>query len=61
MKNDIRETLMNEIDSLLSGKSDIKRARAISKLSAQVIYKDRLTMESKVLEAKSKLWFGGKK
>jgi hypothetical protein len=61
MKNDIRETLMNEIDSLLNGKSDIKRARVISKLSAQVIYKDRLAMEDKVLIAKSKLWFGGKK
>ena len=61
MKNDIREILMNEIDSLLGGKSDTKRARAISKLSAQVIYKDRLAIEEKVLVAKSKLWFGGKK
>ena len=60
---EIREILMNEIDSLLSGKSDIKRARAVTKLGAQVIYKDRLEIEKEVITAKKKLWFqkGGKK
>ena len=48
---------MEEIDSLLSGKSDIKRARAVTKLGAQVIYKDRLKIEQEVITAKKKLWF----
>jgi hypothetical protein len=57
MSKEIREILMNEIDSLINGKSDIKRARAICKLSAQVIYKDRLKIEQEVITAKKKLWF----
>ena len=57
MSKDVREVLMNEIDSLLSGKSDIKRARAVAKLGAQVIYKDRLKIEQEVITAKKKLWF----
>ena len=61
MSKDIRNILMDEIDSLISGKTDIKRARAVTKLGAQVIYKDRLKMEADVLTAKKKLWFGGKK
>ena len=60
MAKDIRNILMDEIDSLISGKTDIKRARAVTKLGAQVIYKDRLKMEADVLTAKKKLWFGGK-
>jgi len=58
---DIRDILMEEIDSLITGKTDIKRARAVTKLGAQVIYKDRLKMEKEVLIEKKKLWFGGKK
>jgi hypothetical protein len=57
MSKEIRVILMDEIDSLLSGKSDIKRAKAITKLSAQVIYKDRLKIEQEVITAKKKLWF----
>ena len=60
MAKDIKDILFNEIDSLLAGKSDVKRANSIVKLSAQVIYKDRLVMEAKVLEAKSKLLWGKK-
>ena len=55
MTKDIKTTLLNEIDSLLSGKSDVKRANAIAKLSAQVIYKDRLDVEKEVLDKKVKL------
>ena len=57
MSKEIRDILMNEIDSLLAGKSDIKRARAVTKLGAQVIYKDRLKIEQEVIAAKQKLWF----
>lgn len=57
MSKDIREILMEEIDSLIKGTTDTKRARAVTKLSAQVIYKDRLKMEADVLAAKKKLWF----
>ena len=60
MAKDIRDILMDEIDSLISGKTDIKRARAVTKLGAQIVYKDRLKMEADVLVAKKKLWFGGK-
>jgi len=60
-KTEIRDILMSELDSLLAGKTDIKRARAVTKLSAQVIYKDRLAIEQEVITAKKKLWFGGKK
>ena len=56
-KKEIRDILMDEIDNLLSGKSDIKRAKAITKLGAQVIYKDRLKIEQEVIDAKKKLWF----
>ena len=51
---------MDEIDSLIAGKTDIKRARAVTKLGAQVIYKDRLKIEEEVITAKKRLWFGGK-
>jgi len=57
MSKDIKQILMSEIDSLISGKTDIKRARAVTKLAAQVVYKDRLAMEEKVLTAKTRLWF----
>lgn len=57
---EIRDILMKEIDSLISGKSDIKRARAVTKLGAQVIYKDRLKIEEEVIKTKQKLWFKGK-
>ena len=59
MAKEIREVLMDEIDSLLSGKSDNKRANAVAKLSAQVIYKDRLKMEEKVLVEKVRRWNKG--
>ncbi len=58
MAKEIRDILMSEIDSLISGKTDVKRARAVTKLSAQVIYKDRLKIEQEVITAKQKLWFG---
>lgn len=61
MEKDIRDVLMDEIDSLIAGKTDVKRARAVAKLSSQVIYKDRLAIEQEVIDAKKKLWFGGKK
>lgn len=61
MNKDIRDVLMKEIDSLISGKTDIKQARAVTKLASQVIYKDRLAIEEDVLKAKTKLWFGGSK
>ena len=57
MSKEIREILMTEIDNLINGKSDVKKARTIAKLSAQVIYKDRLAIEQEVITAKKKLWF----
>ena len=60
MSKEIRKILMDEIDSLIAGKTDIKRARAVTKLSAQVIYKDRLEVEKQVLEAKTKMVWGKK-
>lgn len=60
MAKDIKEILMDEIDSLINGKTDVQRANAVAKLSAQAIYKDRLVMEKEVLEANKKRWFGGK-
>ena len=54
---DIREILMEEIDSFLAGSTDIERARTVVKLSAQIIYKDRLDIEKEVIKAKKKLWF----
>ena len=56
MSKDIKETLLNEIDSLLSGKSDIQRAKAVAKLGAQVIYKQRVELETKVLTEKVRMW-----
>ena len=61
MSKEIRDILMSEIDNLIAGNTDLKRARAITKLGAQVIYKDRLVMEEKVLAAKTRLWFKGGK
>ena len=58
MGKEIRDILMDEIDSLLEGKTDIKRARVVCKLGAQVIYKDRIEIEKEVIVAKKKLWFG---
>ena len=58
MSKEIREVLMSEIDNLIAGKSDIKRARAVAKLGAQVIYKDRLKIEQEVITAKKRVWFG---
>ena len=55
---DVRNILMEEMNSLISGKTDIKRARAISKLSAQVIYKDRLSMEEKVYQLANRKYIG---
>ncbi len=57
----VRDTLMNELDSLIAGKTDVKRANAVAKLSAQVIYNDRLKIEQEVITAKKKKWFGGNK
>ena len=54
---DIRNILMDEIDNVITGKSDLKRARVICKLGAQVVYKDRLKIEQEVITAKQKLWF----
>ncbi len=56
MARDIRDILLSEMDSLISGKSDIKRARAVTKLGAQVIYKDRLKIEQEVITTKKRRW-----
>ncbi len=46
----IRKILLDEIDSLISGKSDGKRARAVTKAAAQVIYATRIEIENKRIE-----------
>lgn len=54
MSGKITEILMKEIDSLVSGKSDIDRANSVAKLSAQVIYKERLGVEKASLAERIK-------
>lgn len=49
---------MSELDTLISGKSDLKRAKAVTKIAAQVIYKDRLEIEKQVIDTKTRMWFG---
>ncbi len=47
---DIREILMSELDSLVSGESTIERAHGVAKLSAQAIYATRIELENKRME-----------
>ena len=47
---DIRKILMDEMESLIAGKSTTDGANSISKLSAQAIYATRLEMENKRAE-----------
>ena len=47
---DIRQILMNELDSLIKGNSDTKRATAVAKISAQAIYATRVELENKRIE-----------
>ena len=53
---DITKILQDELDSLIKGKTDIKRAKAVCDLSAQIIYKERLSVESNINEAKIRYW-----
>ena len=46
----IREILMEELNSLIDGKSRIERANAVAKVSAQAIYASRLELENKRAE-----------
>ena len=47
---DIRDILMNELESLIEGKTTIERANAVAKISAQAIYATRLELENKRAE-----------
>ena len=46
----IRDILMKELDSLVSGKTSIERANAVAKVSAQAIYATRVELENKRAE-----------
>ena len=46
----VRKMLLDELDSLIKGESDIERAQAVTGLSAQVIYATRLELENKRIE-----------
>ena len=48
--SDIREVLMNEIESLVKGTSDSERAKRVAELSAQAIYATRVELENKRIE-----------
>ncbi len=56
MADDIKKILLNEIDSLISNKSDVARANAVAKLGAQVIYKERVEHEAKDLKERVRMW-----
>ena len=47
---DIRDILMNELESLIKGTTTIERANAVAKISAQAIYATRLELENKRAE-----------
>ena len=49
---------MDELDSLIAGKSTIDRAHAVSKLSAQAIYATRVELENKRAEISIGSLFG---
>lgn len=46
----IRDLLFKEMEDLANGKSDIKKAKAMTKISAQIIYSTRLEIENKKIE-----------
>lgn len=48
----VRDILLKELDDLMSGKADVKHAKAVSKVSAQAIYASRIELENKRIEAK---------
>lgn len=48
---EIQKALMEQINSIRSGE-DIRKAKAICKLSAQYIYTYRLAMENKKIQSK---------
>jgi hypothetical protein len=54
----MKSILMDELNSLISGKTTIERANAVSKLSAQAIYATRLEIENKRIEVDIKKSFG---
>lgn len=53
---DITKILEDELKSLIDGKSDVRRAKTVCDLSAQIIYKQRLGIESKINDAKIRYW-----
>jgi len=46
----VRKILLDELDAFHRNSADIKRARAISDMSAQAIYSIRVELENKRLE-----------
>ena len=46
----IKSILLNELSSLIEGKSTVERANAVAKVSAQAIYATRLELENKRAE-----------
>lgn len=58
---DITKVLQDELKNLIDGKTDVKRAKAVSALSAQLIYKERIGIESKINDARIRYWERPKK
>lgn len=57
-ERNIKNILYAEIDQLNSESPDIKKAKAITKAAAQIVYKDRLEMENKVHTLKLRKFVG---
>lgn len=46
----LQDLLFKELESISSGKGDLKKAKVVSKISSQIIYSTRLELENKRIE-----------
>ncbi len=56
---EIKKILESELQKLLDGETDVDKANAITKMSAQIIYKERLEVEKDINSAKIRYWDRG--